>query len=66
MVRKNLKKFRIDLGLKSKEMADKLGVTQGYYSQLENGKKDPTFGLMEDFSKLFSYDDIWFLFQKEK
>ena len=66
MVRKNLKKFRIDLGLKSKEMADKLGVTRGYYSQLENGKKDPTFGLMEDFSKLFNYDDIWFLFQKEK
>lgn len=36
--RKNLIKFRIDKNLKSKEMAERLGLTTSYYSNLENGK----------------------------
>lgn len=67
MKRKNLKKFRIDLDLKSKEMSKKLGVNPTYYSNIENGRVNPNFEFMERFEKTFKnqYEDIWFLFKKE-
>lgn len=67
MKRKNLKKFRIDLDLKSKEMSEKLGVNPTYYSNIENGRVNPNFEFMERFEKTFNnqYEDIWFLFKKE-
>ena len=67
MKRKNLKKFRIDLDLKSKEMSKKLGVNTTYYSNIENGRVNPNFEFMERFEKTFKnqYEDIWFLFKKE-
>lgn len=64
MKRKNLIKFRIDLGLKSQDMAKKLKITKGYYSRIENGSSDPTFGFMERFGEIFNYDDVWTLFKK--
>lgn len=63
-MRKNLKKFRIDLGLKTKEIAEKLGISPSYYSLIENGRKDPTYGFMEKFGETFNYDDMWELFKK--
>ena len=69
MKRKNLIKFRIDLGLKSQEMAEKLGISRVHYSYIENGKKDPTFGFLEKFESTckemdIELDDIWELFKK--
>lgn len=68
MKRKNLKKFRIDMNLKSKEMAEKLGISLVHYSNIENGKVDPTFGFMEKFEEAFKneYQDIWELFKKSE
>lgn len=62
--RKNLKKFRIDKGLKTKDMANLLGVSVSYYSRFENGHVDPSYGFMEKFGEIFSYDDVWELFKK--
>jgi len=64
--RKNLAKFRIDLGLSSKEMAEKLGITPSHYSLIENGYRDPSYKTIEKFGEVFKdkYDDIWELFKK--
>ena len=69
MKRKNLLKLRIELGLKSQEMATELGVGRVHYSNIENGKNDPTFGFMEKLEELctkrgYAVEDIWELFKK--
>lgn len=67
MKRKNLVKFRIDHNLTSTQMAEKLGFSRVHYSNIETGKKDPTFGFMQKFEETFKdqYEDIWELFRKE-
>lgn len=42
-VMENLKKFRKAKGLKQKELADMVGVSESSISQYENGKKTPSF-----------------------
>ena len=66
MKRKNLIKFRVDLGISSKEMADKLELSSAYYSLIENGYRDPSYKMLERFGEVFKdkYDDIWLLFKK--
>lgn len=39
----NLKRFRKAKGLKQKELADLVGVSESSISQYENGKKNPSF-----------------------
>lgn len=53
MKRKNLIKFRIDLGLNSKEMAERLKLKAPAYSRLENGKKKATIDLVYALSNEF-------------
>lgn len=65
MKRKNLIKFRIDLGLKSKEMAEKLGITKTRYSNLENGKVEPSMDLLYKFQEVFDVDDVLELLKVE-
>lgn len=65
MKRKNLKKFRIDLDLKSKDMAEKLGVSTSYYSNFENGKVEPSIEFAYKFQEVFGVDDVMELFKKE-
>ena len=67
--RKNLIKLRIELGMKSQDMAEQLGVSRVHYSNIENGKNDPTFGFIERLEKLCTgkgivVEDIWELFKK--
>lgn len=66
MKRKNLKKFRIDLDLKSKDMAEILKINPTYYSNIENGRVDPSFDVAQRFGDIFrgKYDDYWVLFKK--
>lgn len=69
MKRKNLKRLRIDLDLKQKDFAEKLKVSNSYYCDIENGKRDPSFGFMVDFEKFCDkegiiIEDIWRLFKK--
>lgn len=65
MKRKKLIKFRVDLGLKAKEVAEKLEISYVHYSNIERGKVNPTFGLMKKFEEVFEnqFDDIWELFK---
>lgn len=71
MKRKNLVKLRADLNLKSKEFAELLEISKQHYSNIENGKVDPTFGIMTKLenvldSKGYVIDDIWELFKKSE
>lgn len=70
MKRKNLIKLRVELGLKSQEMAEELSFSRQHYSNIENGKVDPTFGFMEKLEALctergIEVEDIWEIFRKE-
>lgn len=40
MDRRNLRVFRVKHGLKAGEMAAKIGVSRGTYSDVENGKRN--------------------------
>lgn len=50
-----------------KYFAEQLGVTRQHYSNIENGLVNPSFKMIEKFSKVFNgqYQDIWELFKKE-
>lgn len=68
--RKNLTKLRTDLGLKSQEFAERLGISRQHYSNIENGKVDPTFGIISRLEKVlvnegYEIEDIWNLFKKD-
>lgn len=39
---KNLRKIRISLGMTSKALAKKSGLTEAAISQIETGKRDPS------------------------
>lgn len=66
MGRINLKKFRIGLGLKSKEMAEKTNISKEHYSNIELGKSDPSYEYIENFEKTFDVNvkEVWWLFKK--
>ena len=68
MRRKNLVKLRADLGLKSQEFAELLEISRQHYSNIENGKVDPTFGIITRLEKVldnagYKIEDIWNLFK---
>ena len=60
---KNLIKFRIDLGLSSREMAKKLNLSPTAYSNLENGKKKPTIEIAFTIQEVFKVDNVLKLFE---
>ncbi|MBN1062697.1 XRE family transcriptional regulator [Clostridium botulinum] len=55
MFNERLQKYRNELHLKMKDMADKLQVSEGYYSLIENGKRSPSKTLIE---KLVSVSEL--------
>lgn len=68
--RKNLVKLRADLGLKSQDLAEQLEISRQHYSNIENGKVDPTFGIIVRLEKVlgnagYEVEDIWNLFKIE-
>ena len=68
MGRINLKKFRIGLGLKSKEFAEKTNISKEHYSNIELGKSNPSYEYIETFEKVFNVDEkeVWGLFKKSE
>ena len=62
--RYNLKHFREFQGLTQEQMAAKLEVAKSTYVQIELGKANPSFALMEKFAETFDYHDYWNLFKK--
>jgi transcriptional regulator with XRE-family HTH domain len=53
MINETLRLIRVAHGLKGKEVADKLGVSASYISEIESGKKTPPLDLLLKYSQLF-------------
>lgn len=53
---KNLKKYRIDNDLSSKDMADKLGIPKETYKFYENGIRKPKAELLEKIIEICGFD----------
>lgn len=51
---KNIKIFRINAGLKQKDLAAKIGVKESYLSTIESGKKEPSLTLLKKISSALS------------
>lgn len=68
MDRVKLRMFRLEQGLKSKEMAAKTCISPSHYSNIENGVKNPTYEYMKDFEEIFNIDekDMWGLFKPKR
>ena len=64
--RKNLIFWRIENGLKQVDVIKKLGISSGYYSNLEKGRVHPSFHLLVKFKEVFEIDDIMELFKLSK
>lgn len=64
MKRKNLMKWEIDNNLKRIDIAKKLGISTAHYSNIVNGKADPSLEVIERFQKVFQVDNIWELFKR--
>lgn len=47
-VGKNIKLFRINAGLKQKELSEKLGKKAQYINAIENGRKEPSLSLLKE------------------
>lgn len=66
IVRKNMKKLRKKHKLKSKELADKIGISLQHYSRIERGDSAPSLHLLNKLCKefdvhisyFFSEDDV--------
>lgn len=67
MKRLNLKCFRIMKKITQKEMAERLCISRQMYYNIESGKVDPSYNVMQKFSEVFKneYDDIFELFKKQ-
>lgn len=48
-----LRLLRIFNGYKSAQLAEMLGLSQSYISELENNKKQPTMDVLERYAKIF-------------
>lgn len=61
--RKNLIFWRIENGLKQVDIIKKLGISSGYYCNLEKGRVHPSFLLLVKFKEIFEIEDIMELFK---
>ena len=66
MKRKNLIKFRLENGLKAKDIAEKMGVSKVKYSHIENCRVKPSIDFACKFQKAFGVDDIFELLKEEE
>lgn len=61
--RTNLIFWRIENGLKQVDIIKKLGITSGYYSNIEKARVDPSYRLMVKFKDIFEIEDVMELFK---
>lgn len=68
MKRLNLVLFRMKHNMKQHEMASRLGLSKGHYSNIELGIFDPSYKVMQRFRKEFADEkiDVWDVFTKEE
>ena len=53
MIGEALRLLRIFNGYKSVELAEKMGISQSYVSEIENNKKQPTMDILEKYANVF-------------
>jgi transcriptional regulator with XRE-family HTH domain len=53
MLREALRLIRTFHDLKQSELADKLGISKSYLSEIESGGKEPTLALVKKYSEIF-------------
>jgi transcriptional regulator with XRE-family HTH domain len=54
IVGKNIRRRRSELGMTQKELAERLDITQGALSDIENGKRSPGIKSIADFSEILN------------
>jgi len=54
VLNKALKLIRVFHDLKQKDLAEKLKISKSYLSEIESGKKQPTFEIIGSYSELFN------------
>ncbi len=54
MISEALRLIRVFHDTKSKDLAEKLDISPSYLSEIENGKKDPSFDILRKYAKIFS------------
>lgn len=64
--RKNLIRWRIENDLKQVEIAKTLEISNGYYSNLEKGRVNPSFNMLVKFKEVFDVCDVLELFKLDK
>lgn len=62
MVGEALRLLRIFNGYKSAELAEKLGISQSYVSEIENNKKQPTMDILDKYASVFEMKKSTLLF----
>ena len=53
MLKENIKKARLNVGLTQSEVAEKLGVAQAQYARWENGGRNPKDETVEKLAEIF-------------
>ena len=51
LICKNIKKFRLEKGLTQEKLSELIGISTDYLSEIERGKKTPSFKRMELLAK---------------
>lgn len=65
MLNNALRMIRVFHDLSQREMADDLGISKSYLSEIESGKKEPTLSLVQRYSDLFDIPASSILFFSE-
>lgn len=65
MLNEALRLIRVFHDLNQKDLADKLGISNSYLSELESGKKTPTLEVIEKYSEVFNMPSSSILFFSE-
>lgn len=63
--RKKLIFWRIEKRLKQKDIAEKLGISNGHYSSIEKGIANPSYEMLVKFQDTFHVTNVIDLFEKE-
>ncbi|MDA8223587.1 helix-turn-helix transcriptional regulator [Desulfosporosinus sp.] len=66
MINDALRLLRVFHDYKSKELAEKLGISQSYLSEIEHGKKTPTLELLNKYGKIFNMKTSTLIFFSEE
>lgn len=56
-MRKKLKEIREKKGLTHKDIAEKVGISRAYYTNIELGKKNPSFKVARKIKEVLDFED---------